>query len=88
MFQPNSKLVGGQRFNGSGQKKFDPKPGTVAFYKANMPDRLNNTKIQIRQGTGFSDSDCEVIAARVLRWNESPLAFMKFDNPEGPNRKY
>ena len=37
-----------------------------------MPERFNNTCITIRNTGNFSDSDAEIIAARVLYWNEGP----------------
>lgn len=82
-----SKKVGGRRFSGYGLKKWDPKPGTVEWYKANMPERLNNTAINISNGMGIPMDDYQSedgkwstgalnMAARVIRWSEQPLAQM------------
>ena len=82
-----SKKEGGRRFSGYGLKKWDPKPGTVDWYKANMPERLNNTAINISNGLGipmddYNDVDNKsqpgalTMAARVIAWSEKPLAQM------------
>ena len=68
MDKPTSKRVGVSRFSGSGRNQV--KPGTVKWYKDNVAERFNNTKIALRNTGGFSDHDAEKIAARVLRWNE------------------
>lgn len=81
-----SKKEGARRFSGYGLKKWDPKPGTVEWYKANLLELLNNTAINIRNGTGVPMEDytlddgktwrsgAETMAARVLSWSEKPLA--------------
>lgn len=69
----DSKKIGVPRFSGKGLAKFDPRPGTVQWYKANMPERFNNTKINIRSGLGCSDQEAERIAAQVLRRIEAPI---------------
>ena len=82
-----SKKEGGRRFSGYGLKKWDPKPGTVEWYKANMPDRLNNTAINVSNGMGIPMDDYQdgegkwrdgalKMAARVISWSEKPLAQM------------
>jgi hypothetical protein len=63
MDKSRSKMVGGPR-------SLRGKPGTVAFYKENIPERFNNTMITVRNTGGFDVHDAEIIAARVLRWNE------------------
>lgn len=73
------KKVGVGRFTGKGLNKFDPKPGTVAWYKANLPDRFNNTMINIRSAlfqapTKEQQAIADRMAAQVLAWNEKPLA--------------
>lgn len=70
MFKPTSKKVGGPRYNGSPRN--GPKPRSVEWYKQNLPERFNNTKIAVRNTSGFTEEDCEIVAARVLAWNESP----------------
>lgn len=72
--QPRSKLSGVPRFG----KNSKPPPGTLEWYRRHMPDRLNNTKITVRDTGGFTDQEAELIAVRILRWNESPLARAQF----------
>lgn len=81
-----SKKEGGRRFSGYGLKKWDPKPGSVEWYRANLPEKLNNTAINIRNGMGVPMEDytldegktwlrgAEAMAAGVLAWSEKPLA--------------
>lgn len=89
-----SKKVGGKRFTGAGvRKKWDPFPGTVQWYEQNLPEKLNNTAINIRNGLGIPMEDYEgedgkthdgakTMAARVLAWSEKPLSKIPFPIPD------
>lgn len=68
MDAPSNKRTGVARFSGAGATS--AKPGTARWYKQHMPERFNNTKITVRDSGGFVDRDSELIAARVLKWNE------------------
>lgn len=77
------KKVGGPRFTGRGLRKFDPKPGTFEWYKAHMPDRLNNTARNISNGLGIPMDDYQdegktkpgalTMAVNVIRRVESSM---------------
>lgn len=70
MDKPMSKKIGAPRFDGRGKNQ--PKPGSVKWYRQHTPDRLNNTKITIRETGGLDEESAEIVAARILRWNEGP----------------
>lgn len=80
-----NKKLGAPRFAGYGRtnRKWDPQPGSVEWYKANMPERFNNTMINIRNA-GYDQQFSEQAAARVLAWSEKPLASMRFENKKCP----
>ena len=78
---------GKRRGQGIGIQKWDPKPGSVAFYKANLPDRFNNTMLNIKSGLEalgrtHDQRFYDEAAARVLRWNEMPLSKIPFPLPD------
>lgn len=79
--KPTGKKFGGQRFNGTGLRKNDPRPGTLEFYKHHIPQRLNQIKATVMESGVFEEKAAEIIALRILQWQETPLAFMKFDPP-------
>lgn len=66
---PSSKKIGAPRF--SGQGRIQAKPGTVKWYKQNIPERFNNIASNV-ESAGYDKQSAEVIAARILKWNESP----------------
>lgn len=79
---------GKRRFSGIGVRgKWDPRPGSVEFYKANMPDRFNNTMLNIKSGMEAagrpqSQKFYDEATARVLAWNEKPLSKIPFPLPD------
>jgi len=87
-----NKIVGGRRFSGYNRtnKGMDPRPGSLAWYKANMPNKLNDVAANLSNGLGipmdnFDQEGKPMLgalerAAIVLSWSEKPLAHIKFDN--------
>lgn len=81
---------GKRRFQGIGVRgKWDPQPGSPQFYMANMPERFNNTLINIKTGLeGINHPKAgdrrflEMATARVLSWNEKNLAMISFPLPD------
>jgi hypothetical protein len=77
-----SQTEGKRRFSGVGVRgKWDPRPGTVEWYKANMADRFNTTMLNIKSA-GYEQAFAEQAAARVLAWNERPLSKIPFPLPD------
>lgn len=80
-----SKKIGGPRFSGRGTNKWDPKPGSVEFYRANLPLEFSKVTGRIASGLGISYQEAEKKAALVMSWSEKPLAKLiergALDNP-------
>ncbi len=68
MDKPLSKKIGVPRFDGRG--KMQARPGTVKWYRQNIPQRFESVRQNI-ESAGYDYAASEVIAARVLKWSES-----------------
>lgn len=75
------KKIGHARFAGKGLSKFDPKPYTAEWYKANVPKRFDQVKATLMETGGFSAMDAEKATLNILRRSETALANIKFDPP-------
>lgn len=70
--KPRNKKLNSPRFSGQGRN--EARPGTLRWYRQYMPQKLAEVAMTVAETGGFDPEASEVIAGRILHWQESKQA--------------